>query len=165
MRCGRNSMIKTHGLYILSDDYFERYGQSEMMSNKYENCPYYLAIEGANGIIWLVPLSSKVEKYRLSIAADEKKYGKGKCIFHYIARVKGKDSAFLIGDAIPVIEKYLLRPFTVNGSPFVVEDEKDIKAIQSKLSRYLALVRNGRLKPYADILDIEKSLLKELTLF
>nr|DAF36870.1 MAG TPA: hypothetical protein [Caudoviricetes sp.]DAF68566.1 MAG TPA: hypothetical protein [Caudoviricetes sp.] len=33
------------------------------------------------------------------------------------------------------------------------------------MSRYLTLVRNGRLKPYADILDIEKSLLKELTLF
>lgn len=155
-------MVKTHGLYILSDDYFEKYGQSGMMSNKYESRPYYLAIEGTNEIIWLIPLSSKVEKYRLSIETDEKKYGRGKCIFHYIAKVKGKDSAFLIGDAIPVTEKYLSRPFMVNGSPFVVEDQRDIKAIHSKLSRYLTLVRNGRLKPYADIINIEKSLLEEL---
>ena len=154
-------MIKACGLYILSDEYFVKYGQFGMMSNKYENRPYYLALEGTNGIIWLVPLSSKVEKYRLSIAADEEKHGKGNCIFHYIARVKRRDSAFLIGDAIPVVEKYLLRPFMVNGAPFIVEDKQDVKAIQSKLARYLTLVRNGKLKPYVDILGIEKLLLAD----
>ena len=157
-------MIKTCGLYILSDDYFERYGQPTMMDNKYETRPYYLALSASNGIIWLVPLSSKVDKYQLSIAADEQKHGKGKCIFHYIAKVKGRRNAFLIGDTIPVIEKYLLRPFTVKGVPFVVEDAADIKAIRSKLSRYLSLVRSGTLTPCIDILSIEKALLDELTM-
>lgn len=155
-------MLEENGLYILSDDYFRVYGNPNMMSNKYEMRPYYLAIRGKDGVIWLVPLSSKVEKYRLSIQADEAKRGKGNCIFHYIATVRGKESAFLIGDAIPVIDKYIVRPFTINGAPFVVANQQDIKAIRKKLAKYLALVRAGRLKPYFDIMGIEAALRAEL---
>lgn len=155
-------MIKENGLYILSDDYFRIYGKPNMMDNKNETRPYYYAVKQKDGIIWLVPLSSKVEKYRLSIQEDEEKRGKGNCIFHYIASVRRRESAFLIGDAIPVIEKYIVRPFTINEVPFVMANQKDIKAIRKRMAKYIALVRGGKLKPYFDIMGIEAALRAEL---
>lgn len=149
--------VSAYGLCIVSDRYFSDFPSIRHMSNKHENRPYYLAIQGADGIIWLIPLSSQVEKYGAKIKADEEKHGDS--IFHYITRIKGQDSAFLIGNAIPVTEDYIVKPFTVRGVPFVVEDKKDIKKIQSKLNRYLALVRYGKLKPAVDILSIERILL------
>jgi hypothetical protein len=150
-------MIVECGLYILSDQYFKDFPDDHHMWNKYESRPYYVAIKQDNGIIWLVPLSSQVEKYRQAIARDEQKYGS--CIFQYTTYLKGKETVFLIGDAIPVTEKYILRSFSVNGVPFVIQDREDIKQIHSKLSRFLALVLRKRLKPYVDIFSIEHALL------
>lgn len=155
-------MVKECGLCILSDSYFERFPYSELMRNKYESRPYFLAVRNSKGIVWLIPLSSQVEKYRKAIEKTEAKRGSGNCIYQYICRVKGKDSAFLIGDAIPVTDKYILRPFRVGGIDYIVEDKADIKAIKSKFGKFLALVRQGKLKPMVDILQIERELLQEL---
>lgn len=149
--------VSQYGLCVVKDKYFQDFPDVRHMSNKHESRPYYLAIYGKNGIIWLVPLSSQVEKYRAKIQADEKKYGK--TVFYYIARVKGKESAFLIGNTIPVTREYIKRPFTVAGAPFIIEDKQDIKAIQNKLSRYLTMVRYGKMRPNVDILSIERVLL------
>lgn len=155
-------MVDRYGLCILSDTYFERFKYPAMMQNKYESRPYFLALRQTNGIVWLIPLSSQVDKYRRAIHAEESKRGKGKCIYQYICRIKGNDSVMLIGDAIPVTDSYILRPFTVNGKAFVVQDKIDINAIKTRFSKYLALVRQGKLKPAIDILAIEKELLKDL---
>lgn len=151
--------FKNCGLYLVSDQYFSDYPNIRHMSKKHEGRPYYLAVKGDNGILWLIPLSTKVEKYSAKIAADEKKYGE--CLFYYIAKVKGRDNAFLIGNVIPASEQYIKKPFTVLGKPFVIEDKKDIKKIRSKLSRYLTLVRRGMMKPAVDILEIERKLLEQ----
>ncbi len=149
--------VSIFGLCVISDDYFVDYPSISHMSNKHENRPYYLAVKQDNGIIWVVPLSSQVEKYEAKIKADEEKHGT--CIYYYVTRLKGKKSAFLIGNVIPVTDHYIKKPFTVNNVPFVIQDKNDIKLIKSKLSRYLTLVRQGKMKPSVDILGIEKSLL------
>lgn len=151
--------ISTYGLCIVSDQYFRDFQSIRHVSNKYEQRPYFLAIKEENGIIWLIPLSSQVEKYRAKIEADEKKHGES--LYQYIARVKGKDSAFLIGNAIPVTDRYIVKPFTVNGIPFVIQDKTDTRKITSKLKRYLTLVEKGIVKPAVDILDIKNKLLEQ----
>lgn len=125
------------------------------MSNKHEKRPYYLAIRD-DEIIWMVPLSSQVEKYAAKIKSDEEKYGN--CIFYHIARIKEENSVFLIGNTIPVTEKYIKKPFTIQGVPFIIQDKQNIKKIQSKLKRYITMVRYNKLKPAVDILWIEKQL-------
>ena len=154
--------IREHGLYIISDEYFVEFSSPNMMDNKYETRPYYLVVKAEGPILWLIPLSSKVDKYQKSIEKDEQKRGKGNCIYHYISRFKGRDSVFLIGDAIPITKSYIKRAFTVNQKPFIIEDQTDIKNIRKKFSRYLALVRQGKLKPAVDILGIERELKAKL---
>ena len=155
--------MENYGLYIVKDEFFERFDKKHnLMDNKQERRPYYFGLEDKNGIIWLVPLSSKVEKYSSAIARYETRLGEGRCIFYYIAKVKDAERAFLIGDAFPCTEYYIKKPFTVKGAPYVIKNEKDIKALRSKLSQFLVLVRNGKLHPNANILAIEKLLVTEV---
>lgn len=155
-------MIENCGLYIVTDEFFLKYDRdSKLMLNKNERRPYYCGIN-INGIVWLVPLSTKVEKYKKIIYATEKKHGKGKCVFYHIAKVKQEERAFLIGDAFPCTEKYIKKPFTISGIPYILRNKADVIAIRKRLSRFIALVRNGNLHPNADILRIEKALLDEL---
>lgn len=156
-------MTQVCGLYTVKDEYFARFDKNHLMlDNKEEKRPYYCGLRADNGLLWLIPLSSKIEKYSQLIERYEVNCGKGKCVFCYIAKLKGKKSAFVIGDAIPCTDRYILKPFTVGGEAFVIRDKTDIKNLRNKLSRFLSLVRIGKLKPYVDILAIEKELLEEL---
>lgn len=152
--------VSENGLCKISDQYFVDFESPNHVFNKHENRPYYLAIRNSNGITWLIPLSSQVDKYRRKVQAETEKYGD--CLFCHIARVKGKDSAFLIGNALPVTEEYITGPFTVGGMPFVIRDKREVKALKSKLGRYLALVRGEKLRPVVDILHIERMLLNRM---
>lgn len=154
--------IQKYGLLILRDQYFSDFPFESMMSNKYESRPYYLAVQERSGIIWVVPLSSQIDKYKAAIQKHETARGAGTCIYYHIAKIMGEESAFLIGDMIPVSENYIKKPFTLRSIPYVMENKTEIKSIQKKVSKYLALVRNGKLTPYVDILKIEQSLLAKL---
>ena len=72
------------------------------MDNKNERRPYYYLLKDNDGIEWVVPMSSKVENYTLKIEKEEKKRGKGNCIYYHIGRIAGIARVFLIGDRVPV---------------------------------------------------------------
>ena len=143
--------VKENGLYVLSDSYFQQYDTGRMMDNKAENRPHFFALQ-IDGILWMIPISSKVEKYRAAIARSETA-GK-KTLFYHLGVISGRESAFLIGDMIPVVQAYIVRPYTVSGMPYVVRDAKLLRSLKSKAKRYLTLVRQGKIRPHVDILDI-----------
>lgn len=130
------------------------------MDNKHENRPYYLAIADSNGIMWLIPISSKVDKYKAKIAADELKYGE--CLTCHIIRFMSEERAVLIGNMIPVIPQYIKGEFTIQNKHYVIRDEVSIKAIKKRCSRYLSLVRAKKLYPVVDIMRTEQVLLSKL---
>ena len=151
-----------YGFYKVKDQYFTDFPSPDdrYMHNKSENRPYYLAVQDAKGIIWLLPLSTQVDKYKRKIEEDEKRYGE--CLKYYIMSYMGGERAVLIGNMIPVVRKYIKSPFTINSEHYVVKNEKTIKAIQKRVKKYLALVRRGKLKPYVDIMATEAKLLEEM---
>lgn len=67
--------IEPCGLYIISDQYFLDFPNERYMDNKKESRPHYYAIRDNDGIFWMIPLSSKVEKYRVKIEKTEKVHG------------------------------------------------------------------------------------------
>lgn len=148
--------VTPHGIYILKDSYYEKYDiNNKMMDNKRETRPHYFAIE-LDDILWMIPMSSKVEKYREKINEAESK-GK-KCLYYHIGKFAGKESAFLIGDMIPVTEQYILREYTVAKVPYVVKDSDLNRKLTSKAKRFLLLARQKKIRPYIDVFDIEKDL-------
>ena len=106
--------VQTGYLYHIKDEFFDQINKKGLMIN-HENGhsrPSYLAIKDKE-ILWFIPLSTKVDKYRTIIAKKEKKYGSCKTIL--IKRIAGREQAILIQNAFPTLEKYIQSRHTVDG--------------------------------------------------
>ena len=111
--------IETGYLYHVKDEFFDKVNSSNVMIN-HENGhsrPSYLAIKEKD-ILWLIPLSSKVEKYQKIINFKENKYGSCKTIL--IKKIAGNKQVILIQNAFPIIRKYIKNQHTISGKEIVV---------------------------------------------
>lgn len=111
--------IITGYLYHIKDDFFDKLKNYGLMIN-HENGhfrPSYLAIKD-NDILWFIPLSTKVSKYKPMIENKIKKYGLCKTIM--IKRIAGRNQVISIQNAFPTLEKYVKNLHTVEGKPIQI---------------------------------------------
>jgi len=91
---GDNKMkIETCGIYHIKDEFFDKINDNGLMIN-HENGharPTYFTIKDRD-ILWFIPLSSKISKYKPIIDRKIKKYGQCKSIM--ICEVAGKKMLF-----------------------------------------------------------------------
>ena len=74
--------MKKTGFYIIKDKFFEDMSDPYLKGNKAGNRPHYYCFEDtSNGIYWMIPLSSRVDKYR-RIMEKKEKAGKPCDILH-----------------------------------------------------------------------------------
>lgn len=151
--------IEISGLYIISDQFFTDYPNDNYMQNKGEARPHYYAIKDDDGIFWMIPMSTKVDKYRAKIKDTELKHGKNSCFMYYIAPIYGKERAILICDMFPVTEKYILRPYTIDGTPYIVQNKKICKDINTKAKRYLSMVKRGIIASPLNVMSTKAKLI------
>lgn len=156
---GNMEQIEISGLYIIDDQYFVDFPNDKYMWNKGEARPHYYAIQDDDGILWMIPMSTKIEKYSEKILKTEREHGKGSCFMFYIAPIHGQERAILICDMFPVSPKYVLRPYTIGGIPYVVQNQTIKKAISTKAKRYLSMIKRGQLKSPLNILQTKERLL------
>ena len=81
--------VQTGYIYHIKDDFFKTINDKGLMIN-HENGrsrPTYLTIV-ENDILWFIPLSSKVSKYKTIIKQKIQKYGKCNTIFLSLTVVK-----------------------------------------------------------------------------
>lgn len=113
--------IKTGYIYHIKDEFFNKINDKGLMIN-HENGrarPTYFTIK-EDAILWFIPLSSKVTKYQTIIDKKIKKYGDCKSVL--IREIAGKQTAILIQNAFPTLEKYIDHPHIINGQPLKVID-------------------------------------------
>ena len=99
--------MKKAGFYMIKDSFFEVMSDPFLKGNKQGNRPHYYCFEDdESGIYWIIPLSSRVSKYKKIIEKKEKT-GK-KCDILHIAKLDNdKESVFLIQDMFPITEDYI----------------------------------------------------------
>ena len=57
--------MKKTGFYIIKDKFFEDMPDPYLKGNKAGNRPHYYCFEDTNtGIYWMIPLSSRIDKYK-----------------------------------------------------------------------------------------------------
>ncbi len=153
--------IKTGYLYHIKDEFFDVVNDENLMSNKERGHkrPTYFVIK-ENNILWFIPLSSKVDKYKKIINNKVKKYGR--CDGILIRKILGEDSAILIQNAFPTIEKYIDHVHLLNnGKPAkVIETLQD--EILSGFKYLLKLKSKGINLFFTNIDKIKEEMLKEL---
>ena len=80
-----------------------------LKGNKVGNRPHYYCLEDKSiGIYWMIPLSSRIDKYRRIMKIKEKA-GKPCDILHIVKLDDSRESAFLIQDMFPITEEYIER--------------------------------------------------------
>jgi len=87
--------VKTGCIYHIKDDFFKKINDKGLMIN-HENGharPTYFTIKDKK-ILWFIPLSSKISKYKPIIDSKIKKYGVCKSIM--IRKIANKDSVILL---------------------------------------------------------------------
>lgn len=153
--------------YFIKNEYFERFSDPFLVQNKEEtgnekhDRPCYYSFEDNNtGLFWLIPFSSKVEKFKAIYNHKIKKYKK--CDTIVFGKVLGFEKAFLIQNMCPITEEYILNEYCdASNNPVRIEAELE-KEITKKAKKVLSLHRKGLKLIFPDVSSIENSLLKDI---
>ena len=90
----------------------------------------------------MIPLSSRVEKYRRIVEKKEKS-GRSCDILHIVKSDDSGESVFLIQDMFPITEKYIEREYTIAGNHLMLTSEHTAKVIKQKARKVLGMLKRG----------------------
>ncbi len=152
--------IKTGYLYHIKDEYFDVVNDENLMQNheKGKKRPTYFTIKDKD-ILWFIPISSKVDKYKKIVNKKKEKYGF--CNTILIDKIFENDSAILLQNAFPTLEKYIDHVHTVNGEPARVSEKLE-KIILKNFQNLIELHIRGIRVFFADIDKIKEKMLEEI---
>lgn len=152
--------IETGYIYHIKDDFFKKVNDSKLMSN-HENGnhrPTYFTIKD-NDILWFIPLSSKIEKYKKEIEKKTKKYGSCRTIM--ISKIANRDSAILLQNAFPITEKYIDHIHLIDGNPLKVTNSLK-NEILDNFKFMLSMKKQNKNLFFADVDKIKLIMLNEI---
>lgn len=153
--------------YFLSDQYYQDFPDDKLMQNKdalngmSHSRPCFFAFKDSKvtDIYWIIPISSKFEKFK-RIAQDKiKKYGHCNTIRFGI--VLGRNTAFLIQNMCPATEKYLTAYIDKNKCPIRMDD-RTAADIEKNARNVLALSKRGVKVIFPDVFKIYHQLVQQL---
>ena len=135
--------MKRTGFYIVKERFFDDMSDPFLKGNKGENRPHYYCFEDTHtGIYWMIPLSSRIDKYRKIIEKKEQA-GKTCDILHIVKLDDNRESVFLIQDMFPITEEYIERKYTIAGNHLMLTSEHTARTIEKKAKKVLAMVKKG----------------------
>lgn len=135
--------MKKTGFYIIKDKFFEDMSDPYLKRNKDGNRPHYYCFEDSKtGIYWMIPLSSRIDKYKRIIEKKEKS-GRQCDILHIVKLDDNRESAFLIQDMFPITEEYIAREYTIAGNHLILTSEQTAKEIERKARKVIGMLKRG----------------------
>ena len=165
---GRWSRMNKGSFYFLLEKYFIDFPDPSLEKNKevfdgvYRDRPcFYAYQDDKTGLYWMIPISSKLDKYHMEYNKKINKYGICETIVFGI--VLGQERAFLIQNMCPATLEYIgdeyaysfLSRIPVHIEPFLKEE------LEEKAKNVLGMVRRGRKLIFPKVLKIEKELLSK----
>lgn len=149
-------------VYHIKDEYFEKVNDSMLMQNK-ENGSYrptfYCVKDEKTSLLWMVPLSSRVDKFEAIYDRQIQKYGR--CLTIILGEFDGRRAAFLLQNMFPITEYYLDHIHTRNNNPIPLKHSIHHK-ICTNIKRIRELHARGKKVVFPDIARLEKIMLDEL---
>ncbi len=155
---GDTVKVQTGYLYHIKDEFFNRINNKGLMIN-HENGhsrPSYLAIKDEE-MLWFIPLSTKIDKYKPIVEKKEKKYGSCKTIL--IKKIAGREQAILIQNAFPTLEKYIQSRHTVDGKIVKISSAVEREIIDD--FEYMLSLKSSGLNLFFTDIDYIKNLMFE----
>lgn len=159
-------MLETQ-LYFLSDEYYQDFPDDKLMKNQEmidgiaHNRPCFFALPDTKepAIYWIVPISSKYQKFKRIEQDKIRKHGK--CNTIRFGTVLGRNTAFLIQNMCPAIEKYLTAYIDKNNVPIRIDD-RVAEDVSKNARTVLAMAKRGAKVVFPDIFKIYNELIQQL---
>lgn len=158
--------IEVGKFYFVKDSFFYTVNDNELLQNKSNGnkrpCYFCFKDKSYNNLIWFVPISSKVEKYK-NIYIHKLKANKHRPIDTVVfGKVNGFENVFLIQNMFPIIEKYIDSQFIRKKMPVIVTKSLQNEIIK-KANKIILLVEKGYSNlVFPNISKIKKLMLLEL---
>lgn len=161
------SMDKQGKFCFLKEQYFIDFPDDKLMRNKgtvngeKHNRPCFFAFrDNLFPIYWLIPISSKFDKYYSIYCKKVSRYGQ--CNTIRFGTVLGQRSVFLIQNMCPVTENYI-EEFYIDpiSKKYVAVDKRTEKDIIHNAKKVLQLYRQGKPIIFPDANKIYNSLIKK----
>lgn len=154
-------------LYFLSDQYYQDFPDDRLMKNKdiIEGVPHsrpcFFAFKDSKiiDIYWIVPISSRYEKYKRIEQDKIKKYGH--CNTIRFGTVLGRKTAFLIQNMCPATSKYLTAYIDKNQCPIRI-DNRVASDVERNARNVLAMAKRGAKVIFPDVFKIYAELEQKL---
>ena len=151
--------IKEGYFYFIKDEFFEKFNNYDLMQNK-ENgnkrpCYFCFKDKSNPDIIWFVPISSKVEKYK---KIYENKLKTRKQVYNFVfGQVMGVEKVFLIQNIFPTTQEYILERYVMNGVEVNISKSLKRQVVETAKT-VIELAKIGVNIPFYDIISLKKTL-------
>ena len=155
------SNIKPGYVYHIKDTYFEKVKDDKLMRNREGGAfrpTYYCLKDEKTGLLWVVPMSSRSEKYVGFMQKDIDRYGK--CLKIVIGEYASVNAVFLLQNMFPILPKYIDHIHLVKQNPVPVNTRLQT-IIDRNFRELLRLHRRGVKIVFPDILRLEKLMIDE----
>lgn len=154
-------MFESGKFYFIKDEYFELFKEYNLMQNKDNGnkrpCYFCFRDFKNSNIIWFVPISSKIEKYKKLF--EEKKL-KNKKVYNFVfGKVLGKEKVFLIQNIFPVTEKYIEEKYKNKNQDVEISPNLK-KEIIKTATTIIKMSMKGINIPFYDIITLKEILIK-----
>ena len=120
---------------------------------------FYCLRENKTSLLWMVPLSSRVEKFKAIHDKQVAKYGK--CLTIVLGEFDGKEAAFLLQNMFPIREYYLDHIHTRNNNPVPVKHSIH-REVTTRMKKIRQLHSRGKKVVFPDIDRLEQIMLAEV---
>jgi len=149
-------------VYHIRESYFELAQDDKLMRNHEGGAlrpTYFCLRDEKTQLLWMIPMSSRVEKYRPIIERETARYGR--CPKILIARYGDRSSVFLLQNMFPILPKYIGHVHTIAGVPMPVNPAVQREVLQN-FKEVRRLHARGVRMIFPDINRLEKLMLAEL---
>lgn len=150
--------MRTGEFYFLTDDYCDKYRPHGVMNNKEKEngrermrpCFYAVKDKRNENIFWMIPISSKIEKYERIMKEKLKKYPVYDGLeFGY---VRGRKAAFLLQNMCPVSNRHVAEVYIDCNNGMPVQVSKKVQdLIRRKVHKIINLTEKGHRVTITDI--------------
>lgn len=148
-------------VYHIKDEFFAKVQDDKLMQNKEGGNfrPTYFCLRDLKtSLLWMIPMSSRVDKYQALYEKQKRKYGK--CITIVLGQFDDRPAAFLLQNMFPTTEKYLDHIHTKNDNPVPVNTVIQ-QVIRSDFQQIRQLLRRNVKIVFPDVQKIENIMLSE----
>ena len=135
-------------------------GNHKSSGTRRKDRPYFFIFEDQRtGLYWMIPVSSRVWKYKPIYESKLRKTGK--CDTIIIAKIQGQERVFLLQNMCPVTIRYIENEYMDENSNPIVLDRATENLLKMKGRLILSLYKRGYHVIFPNVAEIEKKLLSD----